>query len=355
MGRRRRQALTIGALAAVFALAGGAVVLTRRGYEPETTAGGSSAPAATPVTTAGAGDGAVHAVVDVAVATLWIEPDAARPLDAPSLGNPVDMDGWVGAMAVPDKLWLVGKLATQALYGDRVTVLETRGEWTKVAVERQPSSLDRRGYPGWLPTAQLAFRALPVTGRWAMVTKPAARLTAGDRVMELSFDTQLPVVGVEGPSVVVATPGGDGRLAAADVAVSDGRPRLPSGADLVRTAQAFSGLPYLWAGTSSSGYDCSGFTSSVYGAYGIVIPRDADDQAMAGTPVDPSQLEPGDLLFYAYDGGQGEIHHVSMYVGGGMMIQSPATGRTVETVPVDSAPYASELWGARRYLPDSPA
>jgi cell wall-associated NlpC family hydrolase len=76
---------------------------------------------------------------------------------------------------------------------------------------------------------------------------------------------------------------------------------------------------------------------------------------MAGTPVDPSQLEPGDLLFYAYDGGQGEIHHVSMYVGGGMMIQSPATGRTVETVPVDSAPYASELWGARRYLPDSPA
>ena len=198
---------------------------------------------------------------------------------------------------------------------------------------------------------QLAFRPLPETGRDATIVKPSARLTAGDQSMDLSFDTRLPVVATHGSSVVVATPSGDeGMLAAGDVEVSDGRPPVPTGAELVRTAQAFSGLPYLWAGTSSSGFDCSGFTSAVYGAHGLVIPRDADDQAAAGTPVDPNRLEPGDLLFYAYDGGRGEIHHVSMYVGDGMMIQSPATGRTVETVPVDSQPYAGEFWGARRYL-----
>ena len=150
----------------------------------------------------------MHAVVDVAVATLWLDPGVARPLDAPSLGNPADIGRWIDAMSVADKLWLVGKLATQALYGDRVTVLETEGDWTKVAVERQPSSLDPHGYPGWLPTVQLAFRALPQTGLRATVTKPVARLTAGDRTVELSFNTTLPVLKTDGPTVVVATPSG---------------------------------------------------------------------------------------------------------------------------------------------------
>jgi cell wall-associated NlpC family hydrolase len=140
-------------------------------------------------------------------------------------------------------------------------------------------------------------------------------------------------------------------LAAGDVVVQGGAPPAPTGAELVRSAQLFAGLPYLWAGTSSSGFDCSGLTSAVYGAHGIVLPRDADDQAAAGTPVEPARLEPGDLLFYAYDGGRGAIHHVSMYVGDGLMIQSPSTGKTVETVPVDSAGFAGEFWGARRYLP----
>jgi cell wall-associated NlpC family hydrolase len=347
----------IGAMVAVLVALGGAVVVVRQGDEPSRPAP-TAAPPAAPTAASGAsaapggvGDGTTHAVVAVAVATLWLEPDAARPLDAPSLGNPVDIGRWIDGMSVPDKLWLVGKLATQALYGDRVTVLDTRGDWTKVVVERQPSSLDPRGYPGWLPTVQLAFRPLPDTGRSATVTKRSTRLAAGDHSVDLSFDTTLPVVKADARSVVVATPsGGQGTLAPGDVVVSDGRPRPPTGAEVVRTAELFSGLPYLWAGTSSSGFDCSGFTSAVYGAYGVVLPRDAGDQAMAGTAVDPSRLEPGDLLFYAYDGGRGEIHHVSMYVGGGMMIQSPATGRTVETVPVDSAPYAGEFWGARRYL-----
>ncbi|MCA1657175.1 MAG: C40 family peptidase, partial [Actinobacteria bacterium] len=82
---------------------------------------------------------------------------------------------------------------------------------------------------------------------------------------------------------------------------------------------------------------------------------DADDQAATGTPVDLRQLEPGDLLFYAYDGGRGAIHHVSMYVGDGRMIQSPSTGNTVETVAVDTPAYATEFWGARRYLPAAAA
>ena len=112
----------------------------------------SDSPRPAPATTAIPGD---EAWVDVAVANLWAEPDQARPLDAPSLATPVDMDAWLASMSTDDRLWLVGRLVTQALYGDQVTVVETTGDWTKVVVPRQPSSLDPRGYPGWLPTAQL--------------------------------------------------------------------------------------------------------------------------------------------------------------------------------------------------------
>ncbi len=353
MGRGSRGLLLAAALVVVLLVAGGAVVVLRGGEKTGTSSSSSpvTSPADAPGIGAGTDAGGDRAVIAVAVATLWLEPEITRPVDEPSLRNPVDVDGWVAAMSVPDKLWLVGKLATQALYGDRVVVLETKGSWTKVAVERQPSSLDPRGYPGWLPTAQLSFRPLPATGRQAVVTATRTTLTTASGPMAISFNTTLPVVSTDRASVTVATPSGaTGVLAAADVEVFERSPRRPTGADLVRSAQAFSGLPYLWAGTSASGFDCSGFTSSVYGAHGLVIPRDADDQARAGTPIEPDRLEPGDLVFYASEGGRGQIHHVSMYVGNGLMIQSPSTGRTVETVAVDSPAYAREFWGARRYL-----
>jgi len=234
------------------------------------------------------------AVIDVEVATLWIEPGQARTIDEPSLTNPTDVRRWVSTMTVADKQWLVGRLATQALRGDRVTVIGASGDWTKVVVADQPSSLDSRGYPGWLPTVQL---------------RP----------------------GTPGPGADTGGP-------------------PPTGEDLVRSAQAFSGVDYLWAGVSPLGFDCSGLTWAVYRAHGMVIPRDAADQAGEGTPVDRADLTPGDLLFYASGPEQATIHHVAMYVGNGTMIQSPATGRSVETVPVETPGLAGEFWGARRYL-----
>jgi cell wall-associated NlpC family hydrolase len=223
-------------------------------------------------------------------------------------------------------------------------------------VPDQPSSQDPGGYPGWLPTVQLTGAPARDTGRSAVVTRTTAPLRdqagTSPALLELSYDTRLPVVAADPASVTVALPtGGLGVVSAADVELQTAERRPVTGADLVRSAQLFSGLPYLWAGTSAAGYDCSGFTAAVYGAHGIVLPRDADDQALVGTPVDRNRLQPGDLLFYASDGGTGPIHHVSMYVGNGMMIQSPATGKTVETVPVDTPSLARQFWGARRYLP----
>ncbi len=316
--------------------------------EPTTSVANEPAPAPVPAPVVG-GD----AWVDVAVATLWAEPDQARPLDGPSLADPVDIPAWLAAMAVDDRRWLVGRLVTQALYGDRVTVVDTAGEWVKVVVARQPSRLDARGYPGWLPAIQLTTvpPGAAVAGE-AVVNVPATGmldLADTDRPpLTLSFNTRLPVLLASPESVTVGTPGGgQGLLAPANIEIVTPDTPPPTGDDVVRRALLFSGVDYLWAGTSATGWDCSGLTHAAYAAKGVVIPRDADDQAEAGTPVDRADLHPGDLLFYGAD----TVTHVGLYVGDGRMIQAPATGRQVETVDIDAPGLASRFLGARRYLP----
>jgi cell wall-associated NlpC family hydrolase len=162
----------------------------------------------------------------------------------------------------------------------------------------------------------------------------------------------LSVVGTAGGYAIVATPDG-GRLAIAHSAVVQYRsaaaiPR-PTGAAIVAPARRFVGLPYLWSGTSSYGFDCSGFTYAVFRRFGIPLPRDADRQAVHGVPVARADLRPGDLVFLAGPGGTGTVHHVAIYAGSGLVIESPYTGAAVRVVPLDSmlATYA----GARRYLP----
>ena len=296
------------------------------------------------------------ALVTVAVATVWIAPDVARPVDEPSLTNPADVRRWTAAMSHEEKLWLVDRLVTQALYGERVAVREVAGAWARVAVTGQPSSLDPEGYPGWIPAVQLRAGEAPLTATSAVVTRPGAILRdAADPsrpLLDLSYNTRLPVLSAGPTDVTVALPSGrQGLLATSDVDVAPAGPQPTTGADLVGDARLFSGLPYLWGGTSWAGFDCSGLTLALYGARGIVLPRDAHDQAGVGTPVDRSSLQPGDLLFYSSGDERSSVDHVSMYVGDGMMVQAPATGRTVETVPVDSPAYAPRFWGARRYLP----
>ena len=244
----------------------------------------------------------------MAVANLWAEPDQARPLDAPSLTNPVDIDAWLASMSIDDRLWLVDRLVTQALYGDQVTVVETAGDWTKVVVPRQPSSLDPRGYPGWLPTAQLTSTP-PAPGdrrRPPPSSGPTEPLRDADRSRPHPDRAELqhPAPGAWPSDADVGHRGHPRgrprtRSRVTDVEVVTADARRPPARTIVRTAEQFAGVAYLWGGTSAPGWDCSGLTSAVYAAHGVVIPRDADDQAAAGTPVDKDDLRPGDLLFYA--------------------------------------------------------
>ena len=104
--------------------------------------------------------------------------------------------------------------------------------------------------------------------------------------------------------------------------------------DLLATGLRFLGVPYLWGGTSIKNVDCSGFTRSVYFANGVLLPRNASQQARVGEDVrifkdngevDWSGLLPGDLLFWgkaATDSTKERITHVGMYIGAGQFIHS---------------------------------
>jgi cell wall-associated NlpC family hydrolase len=237
--------------------------------------------------------------VAVAVANVWAQPATAT--------IPSDPNAFAG-LSYPQRIGLVGHMPTQALYGERVVVLERRGSWVKVAIPDQPSPLDRRGYPGWLLGSQL--RA--TSPESAVVTVPATRVGS----LKVGFGSEVPPGAATHP--------------------------LPlTRADLVRTAKLFLGLHYLWGGLSAWGYDCSGLTWAVYRAHGITIPRDADAQYDAGTPVTLAAAKPGDLIFYEGP----RPGHVAMLVGGGMMIEAPNSASEVRVVPVRSA-----YVGVRRFL-----
>ncbi len=100
--------------------------------------------------------------------------------------------------------------------------------------------------------------------------------------------------------------------------------KAASGQDIVSYAKKFLGTPYVWGGTTPSGFDCSGFVQYVYkNCAGISLPRTSQAQINVGTPVSRSQLQPGDLVFPS-------TGHVGIYVGNGQMIHSPQTGDVVK-------------------------
>lgn len=294
-----------------------------------------------------------NAWVAVSVARLWLSPSAPWQVDAPALSAPVHFGSWLRAMTLSQRRALDQRSDTEALLGDRVVVVRLRRHWAKVVVPSQPSQKDSRGYPGWVPRRQLTATAPTHAAQVATVVSRTGWLRTDDstvdRVLKISFGTRLPVLGQVPGYVRVTTPRGKARRLAASAVVvhARGTPALVAGRSaLVGTAKKFLGLPYLWGGLSGFGLDCSGLTWLDYRVHGIRIPRDALPQSRHGTAV--STRMPGDLLFYAHNG---LVHHVTMYVGDGQIIQAPRTGRSVEVIGFSDPPLRSEYVGARQYLP----
>jgi cell wall-associated NlpC family hydrolase len=107
----------------------------------------------------------------------------------------------------------------------------------------------------------------------------------------------------------------------------------------VETAATYMGIPYVWAGDRpSTGFDCSGFTQFVFAQHGVTLPHYSGYQAQMGIPIEPENIQAGDLLAFG-----SPVHHVGIYIGEGLFIHAPRTGDVVKISHLSEKPNLSAI------------
>ncbi len=122
-----------------------------------------------------------------------------------------------------------------------------------------------------------------------------------------------------------ASSAGGGAVAAGASGAPAPAPAVSSSA-IVNYARQFLGVPYVWGGTTTSGFDCSGFTQYVFAHFGINLPRTSSAQATAGTRVSAAEARPGDLVWWP--------GHVGIYTGNGNNIAARQPGTPLTEGPI---------------------
>ena len=177
----------------------------------------------------------------------------------------------------------------------------------------------------------------------------------GKLLTTLAKDARFVVVAREGDKFNVKLEDGrTGWVKADAVTLEETRKPLPVSdpwsvkRDVVRTAYAYRGAKYRFGGASSrQGFDCSGFVMFVYGTKGITLPHSSQALFKCGKPVAKSDLQPGDMVFFANTYRRG-ISHVGIYIGDGKFIHASRHSRGVRIDQLDAAYYKAHYAGARR-------
>lgn len=169
--------------------------------------------------------------------------------------------------------------------------------------------------------------------------------SASQTVSDVVAGNRLRWEGTKGAFYKVAYPDGRQGYISKSVAMPERKWRSglkQDAASIIRTAYTLMGVPYLWAGTSSKGMDCSGFMRTILFMHDIIIPRDASQQAYVGEHIDIasdfSNLQPGDLVFFgrkATAERKERVVHVGMYVGNKCFIHSQGDVRVGSFEPTD--------------------
>jgi cell wall-associated NlpC family hydrolase len=239
-------------------------------------------------------------------------------------------------------------VVSQAIYGSNVTVLEEKDGWAHIRTADD--------YTGWTSLSDLRTGEPYATqGHVGAVKNLFAHIyrepdvTAHAPLITVPFETRLEVV--EDPKAntrwlrVRLPDSRPGWVQSGDLSF-DAKPlSIP---EMIALSKRFLGLPYTWGGTSTFGYDCSGFMQMLNRQRGINVPRDAQPQAdwSGVVPVTRKDLQPGDLLYFGSS--DKHITHTGMYIGDGKFIN--ATTHQTPTVQIDNLddPHWTQLLVAMR-------
>ncbi|NLI14173.1 peptidoglycan-binding protein [Pelotomaculum propionicicum] len=181
--------------------------------------------------------------------------------------------------------------------------------------------------------SELGYYQGPLDGKFGAGTRSAVAIFQADNYLEID--------GIAGLATLTALQSAKPRSAIPNRGDVDRK--APA---LVAFAKQFLGTPYVWAGKSPSGFDCSGFTYYVFNHFGISIPRAADEQYFSGAKVSQPQL--GDLVFFStYEAGPS---HVGIYIGDNQFIHSSSGTGDVTITSLSASYYSARYLGACRYL-----
>lgn len=219
------------------------------------------------------------------------------------------------------------EIGTQIVYGSPLTVLHREEPWLKIKAQD--------GYLGWVKEGQLAVssKPYPSTSQIAQVNilwthlypeedtaihSPTITLPFGVKVEVLSDEDSLNKRWMRVRLI-------DGSEAFAQTEDFQFNPSLLSLKEMLTLSKKFLGLPYLWGGSSSFGFDCSGFTQMLFRQMGIHLPRNSSQQAVFSQSFEVAQesLKPGDLVFFNKK--KPKVNHVGIYLGNDEFIQSVTT------------------------------
>lgn len=227
----------------------------------------------------------------------------------------------------------------ELLYGERVRAYDRAGEWLRVAARRD-------GYLGWLNATALTHSLPAASHRF---TAPRGHVfarptVASERLFELTFGVELQVQSeAEGWAQVVYSRDRTGWVKAS-LLCSLGAPPTATRERVVALAKRFLEAPYSWGGVSAWGLDCSGLVQTVFGAFGVALPRDADQQARCGAAVALADAQPADLFFFP--------GHVALSLGGTRFIHANAKHMRVTVDDFTTSAYGEylqqQLTGVRR-------
>ena len=239
-------------------------------------------------------------------------------------------------------------------------IIATVSEGTALIVEADTGSgwykVNYDGESGYMSADYLSFsETMDLTAQgWVDGSDVRMRAAAGtdsEIVRVTTYGESVEILGVDGEWYKVSAGGKTGYIRGDYVSFTEPDPsQAPAagsiGEQIVAFAEQFLGTPYVWAGSSPSGFDCSGFVSYVFKNFGYTVNRTAASMYTNGVAVDKSELQIGDAAFFASS--SESIGHVGIYIGDGEFIHSSSGCGYVTISGLDESYYSRMYVGARR-------